>query len=81
MNIEDIGFVHFRLHRSVDNRTEIDLIRADVRVDGPTIFVFLSPANNDWPFTIENHSDQVLEICQNVGRILILSAFPENKSY
>ena len=67
INIEDIGFVHFRLHRLRETEEQIDLIRADVRIEGSTIFIYLSLATEGWPFVIENDSDHVVEFSQQVG--------------
>jgi hypothetical protein len=70
ISIEDIGSVHFRLPRSGDNRA-YDLVRADVRIEGSTIFIFLNLATGDWPFVVENESDYSLEFFQQVC-ILVL---------
>ncbi|OCH96150.1 vacuolar protein sorting-associated protein 13 [Obba rivulosa] len=56
INIEDIGSVHFRLHSSGEPITT-HLVRADVKLNGSTIFVSLSDPKEGWPFTIENDSD------------------------
>ncbi|KAF8078623.1 vacuolar protein sorting-associated protein 13, partial [Lyophyllum atratum] len=61
INIEDIGTVHFRLRASGD--TSLRLIRADVQIEGSTIFIFFSVAE-DWPFAIENESDYVVKFYQ-----------------
>ncbi|KAF8168100.1 vacuolar protein sorting-associated protein 13 [Crassisporium funariophilum] len=68
INIEDIGSVHLRLCRSGGDK-QFDLVRADVRIEGPTIFIFLSLATEGWPFVIENGSDYPVEFCQqDAGR-------------
>jgi vacuolar protein sorting-associated protein 13A/C len=64
INIEDIGSVHFRLRRLGE---QVDLIRADVRIEGSTIFIYLGLATEGWPFVIENDSDHVVEFSQQVG--------------
>uniref|UniRef100_A0A5K1JWH3 CHIP6 n=1 Tax=Ganoderma boninense TaxID=34458 RepID=A0A5K1JWH3_9APHY len=56
INLEDIGTVHFRLPTS-ENGQQSRLMRADVKIEGPTIFVFLNEATEGWPFRIENDSD------------------------
>ncbi|KAF5390329.1 hypothetical protein D9757_002946 [Collybiopsis confluens] len=61
-NIEDIGVVHFRL--KVPGSDQIRLIRVDVKIDGSTIFVYLSSASNNWPFVIENRSDCTFTLLQ-----------------
>jgi vacuolar protein sorting-associated protein 13A/C len=66
INMEDIGTVHFRLrHPSKPN--EVQLVRAEVQVDGPSIFVYLYQAEQ-WPFVIENESDYPLSFCQKDRR-------------
>lgn len=66
INIEDIGSVHFRLRRLGESQRQ-DLVRADVRIEGSTIFIFLTLANEDWPFVIENGSDYPMGFCQQVN--------------
>lgn len=41
-------------------------MRADVRMDGSSIFVFISNAPEGWPFTIENDSDYDFAFTQTV---------------
>ncbi|RDB28887.1 Vacuolar protein sorting-associated protein 13 [Hypsizygus marmoreus] len=60
INMEDIGAVHFRLRIPGD---KIQLIRADVQIDGSTIFISFSVAV-EWPFVIENESEYVVTLCQ-----------------
>ena len=67
INIEDIGSVHLRLRRLRESQEQVDLIRADVRIEGSTIFIFLSLATEGWPFVIENDSDYAVEFSQQVG--------------
>ncbi|KZT65144.1 vacuolar protein sorting-associated protein 13 [Daedalea quercina L-15889] len=54
INMEDIGSMHFRLQKPGGIPT---LMRADVRMDGSSIFIFIFDAADGWPFTIENDSD------------------------
>ncbi|KAJ3800717.1 vacuolar protein sorting-associated protein 13 [Lentinula aff. detonsa] len=63
-NIEDIGFVHLRLKAPGDHSDQIRLIRADVKIDGSTIFVYFSSADDGWPFVIENGSDYTFSLSQ-----------------
>ncbi|KDR84988.1 hypothetical protein GALMADRAFT_233521 [Galerina marginata CBS 339.88] len=63
INIEDIGSVHFRLGRPGEHAGH-DLVRADIRIDSSTIFIFLSITTGDWPFMIENDSDYTVVFCQ-----------------
>ncbi|KAG5731737.1 Vacuolar protein sorting-associated protein 13 [Termitomyces sp. T112] len=63
INLEDIGTIHFRLRAPNHNESEIGLVRADVRIDGSTIFVSFS-TSEEWPFTIENESEYTVKLCQ-----------------
>ncbi|KAH9849745.1 vacuolar protein sorting-associated protein 13 [Lenzites betulinus] len=63
INLEDIGSVHFRLH-AAEGTSQIRLMQADVKIEGPTIFVFLNEATEGWPFTIENDSDHSFSLSQ-----------------
>lgn len=47
--------------------TDVQLVRADVQIDGPTIFVTFSKAEEGWPFVIENDSDYTFSIAQTVS--------------
>ncbi|KAG1749982.1 vacuolar protein sorting-associated protein 13 [Suillus paluster] len=60
INIEDIGSVHLRV-RLPNN--DMDIVQADVKIDGSTIFVILSAAEG-WPFVIENDSDFSVSMMQ-----------------
>ena len=66
ISIEDIGSVHFRLRRPGERATT-HLIRADIKMDGATIFVSLKLADDGWPFLIENDSSYTVTLCQIVG--------------
>ncbi|KAI9460579.1 hypothetical protein BJY52DRAFT_1117906 [Lactarius psammicola] len=63
ISIEDIGSVHFRLRRPGEGGTT-HLIRADIKMDGATIFVSLNLADDGWPFLIENDSSYAVTLCQ-----------------
>ncbi|KAM5536198.1 hypothetical protein V8D89_010097 [Ganoderma adspersum] len=63
INLEDIGTVHFHLPTS-ENGQQSRLMRADIKIEGPTIFVFLDEATEGWPFIIENDSDLGFTIYQ-----------------
>ncbi|KAH9937704.1 vacuolar protein sorting-associated protein 13 [Fomitopsis serialis] len=54
INMEDIGSMHFRLQKPGGVST---LMRTDVRMNGSSIFIFITDASEGWPFTIENDSD------------------------
>ncbi|KAI0308206.1 hypothetical protein B0F90DRAFT_1833497 [Multifurca ochricompacta] len=63
ISIEDIGSVHFRLRRPGE-RARIHLIRADIKMDGATIFISLNLADDGWPFLVENDSSYAVTFCQ-----------------
>jgi vacuolar protein sorting-associated protein 13A/C len=65
INIEDIGSVHLRMRARESD--DIRLVRADVKIDGSTIFVAFCPADEGWPFTIENDSDYTISMAQAVA--------------
>jgi vacuolar protein sorting-associated protein 13A/C len=64
INIEDIGSVHLRMRARDLNG--IRLVRADIKIDGSTIFVAFCEADEGWPFTIENESDYTISMTQTV---------------
>jgi vacuolar protein sorting-associated protein 13A/C len=64
ISIEDIGSVHFRLKRPGDG-ARTHLIRADVKMNGATIFISLSLSDDSWPFLIENDSSYAVAFCQS----------------
>lgn len=68
ISIEDIGSVHFRLKRPGDG-ARTHLIRADVKMDGATIFVSLNLSDDCWPFLIENDSSHAVTFCQAVSPV------------
>ncbi|KAI8995643.1 vacuolar protein sorting-associated protein 13 [Trametes punicea] len=63
ISLESIGSVHFRLH-TPEGIGRMRLMRADIKIEGPTIFVFLNEAAEGWPFIIENDSDYTFSFCQ-----------------
>ncbi len=84
INLEDIGRVHFRLPTS-ENGQQVRLMRADVKIDGPTIFVFLDEATEGWPFKIENDSEYAFSFSQTVrilrrNMLAIDTSFPGSES-
>ncbi|KAK7058962.1 Vacuolar protein sorting-associated protein 13 [Paramarasmius palmivorus] len=64
INIGDIGPVHLRLPRPGNDTGNFTLVRADIKLDGSTVFVHLAPALDEWPFVIENNSDYTFILCQ-----------------
>ncbi|KAL0581607.1 Vacuolar protein sorting-associated protein 13 [Marasmius crinis-equi] len=65
INLADIGLVYLRLRRAGENSASITLVRADVQIDGSTVFIQFTSADDEWPFVIENRSDYAFSICQN----------------
>ena len=65
INIEDIGLVHFLLGRPGSARSQ-QLIQADIKIEGSTIFVHLGLAKDGWPIVIENESDYEVSFRQTV---------------
>lgn len=70
INIEDIGTIHFRL-QPPENPSTVHLLRTDVKVNGSTIFVYISAATDGWPFTIENDSDHSFTFWQTVSQMTL----------
>jgi len=66
INIEDIGPVSLRIGRPGSNDHDFVLVQVDIRIESSTIFVIISPADNGWPFEIENFSDYILSVSQTV---------------
>ena len=63
INMEDIGIVHVRLPSSEHTSA---LVRADIKIDASTFFIYLQDARDHWPFKIENESDYVVDLTQMV---------------
>ncbi|KAG7099216.1 hypothetical protein E1B28_001083 [Marasmius oreades] len=64
INLADIGSVYLRLSRTGGSPGKILLIRADVQIDGSTVFVHFTAAEDEWPFLVENQSDYGFGLCQ-----------------
>lgn len=64
INIADIGSVHLRMRTRDLN--DIRLVRADIKIDGSTIFVTFCDAKDGWPFRIENESSYTISVVQTV---------------
>lgn len=47
--------------------SDIRLVRAEVKIDGSTIFVAFCRAEEGYPFTIENDSDYSITMAQAVS--------------
>ena len=67
INIEDIGKVAFRLSSSATTQSE-HLIEADVKIEGSTIFIYLSRSQDGWPFKFENGSAYKISFTQVVSQ-------------
>lgn len=65
-NIEDIGSVHLRLAKAGHHQ---QLIKAEVLLEGPTIFISLSQENGPWPYMLRNESDYTVQFMQATERI------------
>ena len=61
--MEDIGEVHVRLPSAEYAST---LVRADIKIDASTFFIFLQDSGDHWPFKIENESDYIVDFAQMV---------------
>ncbi|EPQ26496.1 uncharacterized protein PFL1_05818 [Pseudozyma flocculosa PF-1] len=60
-NIEDIGSVHLRMSKSGQHQ---HLVRAEVLLEGPTIFITLSQEKGPWPYMLRNESDYTVQFMQ-----------------
>ena len=63
-NIDQIGRVWVKLGRM--GSSEEDLVRAEITLDGPTVFIQLTREEGRWPFRIVNDSDTDVVVGQNV---------------
>lgn len=68
INVEDIGTVSFRLPLAASD--EQHLVNTDIKIEGSTIFVYLSRAADGWPFKIENRSSYRFTFTQTVSKSL-----------
>lgn len=64
-NLEDIGNVHLRIARAGHQQ---HLIKAEVLLEGPTIFVVLEHEKGPWPFVLRNESDYTITFMQAIER-------------
>ncbi|CEL57657.1 Vacuolar protein sorting-associated protein 13 OS=Saccharomyces cerevisiae (strain ATCC 204508 / S288c) GN=VPS13 PE=1 SV=1 [Rhizoctonia solani AG-1 IB] len=65
INIQDIGRVHLRMPTpESEHHHKQHLLRADVALEGSTIFIILSRETGPWPFKIDNQSDYPITISQ-----------------
>lgn len=64
-NIEDVGSVHLRLAKAGQHQ---HLIKAEVLLEGPTIFISLSQEDGPWPFMLRNESDYTVQFMQATER-------------
>ncbi|CAD6914619.1 unnamed protein product [Tilletia laevis] len=64
-NIEDIGSVHLRIAKAGQHQ---HLIRTEVLLDGPTIFITISQETGPWPYMLRNESDHTVTFMQATER-------------
>ncbi|KAJ1311504.1 hypothetical protein OPQ81_009991 [Rhizoctonia solani] len=65
INIQDVGRVHLRMPTpESEHHHKPHLLRADIALEGSTIFVILSRETGPWPFKIDNQSDYPITISQ-----------------
>ncbi|PWN54382.1 hypothetical protein IE53DRAFT_157097 [Violaceomyces palustris] len=60
-NIEDIGSVHLRMAKAGQHQ---HLVKAEVLLEGPTIFISLNYEKGPWPFMLRNESDYTISFMQ-----------------
>jgi vacuolar protein sorting-associated protein 13A/C len=67
-NITEIGRVHVTLPRKkpATGQSKLQLVRVEVIIEGPSIFVHLSEETDPWPFKIQNETDEEFLFCQTV---------------
>lgn len=64
-NLEDVGTVHLRIAKVGHQQ---HLVKVDVQLEGPTIFVTLSHEKGPWPFMLRNESDHTITFMQAIER-------------
>lgn len=64
-NLEDIGRVHLRIARAGHQQ---HLIKVEVLLEGPTIFISLEHEKGPWPFMLRNESDYTITFMQAIER-------------
>lgn len=64
-NLEDVGAVHLRIARAGHQQ---QLIKVEVLLEGPTIFISLEHEKGPWPFVLRNESDYTITFMQAVER-------------
>jgi vacuolar protein sorting-associated protein 13A/C len=67
ISMEDIGSVHIRVQPIDAPPSDVHLWRADVEVEGATIFITLNRESGDWPYRLFNESDYEFIVLQSVG--------------
>lgn len=68
IDIHEVGTVHLRVFPPGEESQAPDLIKADVAIEGATIFVTFSLETGRWPFRVENDSDVSITFSQSVRR-------------
>ncbi|CED84268.1 Vacuolar protein sorting-associated protein [Phaffia rhodozyma] len=66
-NISDIGSVHVTLNRAAKDgqNSEQELVRIEVVIEGPAIFITFSKESEPWPFRIQNETSTEISFCQS----------------
>lgn len=75
-NITEIGRVHVTLPRKnpTPGQSKSQLVRIEIIIEGPALFVHLSEETDPWPFKIQNETDEDFQFGQTVRVILPLAA-------
>ena len=63
----EVGTVHLRIFPPGEGPQAPDLVKADVAMEGATIFLTFSLEAGRWPFKVENDSDYPISFCQSVS--------------
>lgn len=64
-NIEDVGSVHLRIAKAGHHQ---HLVKAEILLEGPTIFISLSYEKGPWPYMLRNESDYTITFMQAAER-------------
>lgn len=68
INIENLGAVHLQL--TPPSAQSPRLLRADVLIEGASIFVIISEEKRGWPLLLDNTSDYDVIFSQTVGVLI-----------
>ncbi|ORX96417.1 hypothetical protein K493DRAFT_329607 [Basidiobolus meristosporus CBS 931.73] len=70
-NIEDVGKIFIKIRKPGIRR---DLVRVDIHLEGPTIFILFKKEEGKWPFRIENESGATILLYQPIMPLRELSS-------